>query len=133
MKGCHNVQFSFSTHFDQHFLNELYEGDLKSAEEVFHSSVVQLRQELDDAELLFSKNDITGLRKLFHRIRPLFGYVGLLGTQELVKTFEETCITFRESEGLLSAFESIKTVVWDASSKIAAEKNRLSDYNKQRA
>ena len=132
-KGYHHDTFSFSTHFDRQFLDALYEGDLQSAEEVFHSAVVQIAQELDDAEVLFSNNDITGVRKIFHRIKPLFGYVGLLHIQEQVNAFEEQCIQAPDAELLLDAFKNIKTVVRDASSKIAAEKNRLSDYNKKRA
>jgi hypothetical protein len=133
IKGYHDVQFRFAPHFDQQFLSELYDGDLKSAEEVFQSSIVQITQEMADAEQLFRQNDITGLRKIFHRIKPLFGYVGLLAVQNDVKNFEESCIQFRESQSLLPAFENIKTIVWDASSKIISEKNRLSDFNNQRA
>ncbi len=133
LKGRQQENYQFSIHFDQQFLTELYGDDMRSAEEVFQSSIIQIHQELEVAETLFKKGNITEVRKIFHRIKPLFGYVGLLPVQDYIQTFEDNCIHFREIEGLALAFENLKVIILDASTKISEEKNRLGDYNKRRA
>jgi len=133
VKGRQQENYQFSTDFDQQFLTELYSDDMITAEEVFQSSIIQIHQELEDAEQLFKNGNITEVRKIFHRIKPLFGYVGLLPVQDYIQTFEDNCIHFRELEGLTLAFENVKTIVLEASSKINEEKSKLRDYNKKRA
>lgn len=133
MQGRPNESYQFSDQFDQQFLMELYGDDMKSAEEVFQSSIVQIHQELQEAEKLFISRSITEVRKIFHRIKPLFGYVGLISVQDFIQKFEDNCIHYHEIDGLTLAFENIKEIVQDASGKIREEKERLSAYNKQRA
>ena len=133
LKGCNENDFNFSDHFDHQFLDDLYAGDTISAEEVFQSSLIQIEQELEEAEILYAKGDITGVRKLFHRIKPLFGYVGLLSVQDYVQQFENSCLVIREQEALLTAFNNIKEIIRDASGLIREEKQKLSEYNKRRA
>lgn len=133
LKGYNENNYNFSDHFDHQFLDDLYAGDTKSAEEVFQSSLIQIEQELEEADALYAKGDLTGVRKLFHRIKPLFGYVGLLSVQDYVQQFENSCLVIREQEALLTAFNNIKEIIRDASGLIREEKLKLSEYNKRRA
>ena len=73
------------------------------------------------------------MRKIFHRIKPLFGYVGLMEVQDNIQQFEDNCIHFRDIGSLELAFENVKTIVADAAAKISEERAKLSEYNKQRA
>lgn len=133
MKGSPQKTYQFSSHFDHQFLNELYGDDMRSAEEVFHSALIQIDQEVAEAEKLFKVKNFTEVRKIFHRIKPLFGYVGLMEVQDNIQQFEDNCIHFRDFGSLELAFENVKTIVWEAAVKISEEKGKLSDYNKQRA
>lgn len=133
MKGSPQKTYQFSSHFDHQFLNELYGDDMRSAEEVFHSALIQIDQEVAESEKLFKAKNFTEVRKIFHRIKPLFGYVGLMEVQDNIQQFEDNCIHFRDYESLELAFENVKTIVWEAAVKISEEKGKLSDYNKQRA
>ena len=133
MKGRPQENYQFSNHFDHQFLNELYGDDMKSAEEVFHSALIQIDQEVAEAEKLFVEQNFTEVRKIFHRIKPLFGYVGLMEVQDNIQQFEDNCIHFRDLGSLELAFENVKTIVAEAAAKISEERAKLSDYNKQRA
>ena len=133
LEGCNENLYYFSDHFDHQFLEDLYEGDTKSAEEVFHSSLVQIEHELEEADLLYRNGDITGVRKLFHRIKPLFGYVGLLSVQDYVQEFENSCLVLKDREALFTAFNNIKEIIREASGLIREEKQKLSEHNKRRA
>lgn len=133
MKGSPQETYQFSNHFDHQFLKELYGDDMRSAEEVFHSALIQIDQEVAEAEKLFKVKNFTEVRKIFHRIKPLFGYVGLMEVQDNIQQFEDNCIHFRDFGSLELAFENVKTIVWEAAAKISEEKGKLSHYNKQRA
>ena len=71
------IAFYFSPELDTAFLQELYGDDLQQAEFVFESTVQQLRNELPLVESRFHDGDIAGLKKVVHKMKPLFGYTGL--------------------------------------------------------
>jgi HPt (histidine-containing phosphotransfer) domain-containing protein len=126
-------RFVFSDHFDQHFLSELYGSDFKTAEDVFYSSRQQIRQELHLAGIRFAANEIEEVRRIFHKIKPLFGYVGLMSVQDSIEQFEESCRKAKVAGELSVAFENITTIVREADAIIQEEQARLSAYNNRRA
>ena len=134
MKGYPNASnYHFSPGFDQQFLFELYGDDMKSAEEVFQSAINQIDLDLAEAAALYSSGDITTLRKIFHRMKPLFGYVGLLPVQDYVQQFEDNCIRLRGGDALQLAFDNIVQIVNEAVGSIREEKEKLCSYNRRRA
>lgn len=83
------ISFRFSPELDIDFLQELYGEDLQQAEMVFESSAQQLRTELSLAEARFHDGDIPGLKKAVHKIKPLFGYIGLNKIMSEFAAFEQ--------------------------------------------
>ena len=76
------IVFLFSSELDNTFLQELYSEDLQQAEMVFESSIQQLHHEQQLAEARFYDGDIPGLKKIIHKMKPLFGYIGMTKTME---------------------------------------------------
>jgi hypothetical protein len=127
------TEFVFSDHFHQLYLEDLYDGDLRAAEEIFLSSIRTISSELSVASVLFDQGNVEGVRKVYHKIKPLFGYVGLLSVQEFVQQFEEECTQTAGTSDLLFSFNQINEVVLDAVYLIREEQIKLRTFNNKRA
>jgi HPt (histidine-containing phosphotransfer) domain-containing protein len=125
--------FEYSEKFDRHFLLELYSGDTLTAEEIFGSSISQVRMELTLIESLAVRGDVEGLRRAFHKIKPLFGYTGLLSVQDYVQEFETRCQGSVLMTDLQVAYENIMEIVRDAIEGISREHQKLMEFNNRRA
>ena len=126
-------QYVFSDHFDRQFLEELYAGDTEAAAEVFHASLVQIVDEMKLADEKFADGDITGVRKIYHKIKPLFGYMGLLSVQDFVQHFEDHCRDTVLIADIQTAFENIKEIIRGSLSLAREEHHKLNDHNNRRA
>ncbi|HRP57509.1 hypothetical protein [Agriterribacter sp.] len=127
----HKIAFNFSPELDVAFLLELYGEDLQQAELVFESTVQQLRAELQLAENRFHDGDTAGLKKVIHKMKPLFGYIGLNETMQEFASFEAVCAqaaTMAEAEG---GFHHIRSISLEAIKITENEIKRLKQYNSQ--
>jgi len=74
--------------------------------------------------------DVATLKSTVHKIKPLFGFVGLLSIQSQCLQFEKAC-----EQGSFSAvaadFIPLRSSLLQAKSIIAAERDRLRAYNDQ--
>jgi HPt (histidine-containing phosphotransfer) domain-containing protein len=125
--------FHYSEGFDVRFLEDLYAGDTIMAEEIFHSSLEQLEESICAADLHVILKDIESLRRIMHRMKPVFGYVGLLFVQELVQQFEDRCDPSRKMEELINAWYYLRQIMCDSMRLAKHECVRLSEYNRMRA
>jgi HPt (histidine-containing phosphotransfer) domain-containing protein len=125
--------YRFSDGFDVKFLDDLYTGDTVMAEEVFISSLDQLEESITMADLHVILKDTESLRRVIHRMKPVFGYMGLLFVQELVQQFEERCIPERRMEELENAWHYLRQIMSDAKRQATRECARLQEYNRLRA
>jgi hypothetical protein len=130
-KGDPQILFSFSPELDTDFLRELYVDDFRQAELVFESSLQQLRSEFSLARARFHDGDITGLKKVIHKVKPIFGYVGMNKVQEEYKDFEESCVNARSAADIESGFGLIIGITEQAIQKMETELKRLKQYNTQ--
>ena len=131
--GPKDQVFIFSEYFDISFLEELYNGDLPAAVEVFNSAHIQIVDELGIAAEYFQKGDIVSVKKVYHKIKPLFGYVGLTEVQDFVHRFEERCQNAESIGQLQAAFEHINEIIGEAIIRIQQESERLKDHINKRA
>ena len=125
------ISFRFSPELDIDFLQELYGEDLQQAEMVFESSAQQLRIELSLAEARFHDGDIPGLKKSVHKIKPLFGYMGLNKIMSEFAAFEQECAQANEPALVEPGFQHIRMIAAEALQKVDNEINRLKQYNTQ--
>jgi len=127
----HKILFAFSAELDVEFLQELYGEDLQQAEMVFESSVQQLRNELVLAEARFHAGDTPGLKKVVHKMKPLFGYIGLNEIMQEFAAFEDVCVKAESIAETEKGFNDIATVTEQAIQKIEKEIRRLKQFNTQ--
>jgi len=125
------ISFRFSPELDIDFLQELYGEDLQQAEMVFESSAKQLRIELSLAEARFHDGDIPGLKKSVHKIKPLFGYMGLNKIMSEFAAFEQECAQANEPALVEPGFQHIRMIAAEALQKVDNELKRLKQYNTQ--
>lgn len=125
--------FRFSEGFDVRFLEDLYAGDTLMAEEVFMSSLDQLEESITMADLHVILKDTESLRRVIHRMKPVFGYMGLLFVQELVQQFEDRCDPGRRMDELENAWHYLRQIMSDASRMARKEYTRLNEFNRLRA
>jgi hypothetical protein len=125
-------QYVFSDHFDRQFLEELYAGDTEAAAEVFHASLIQIVDEMKLADEKAIEGDIIGVRKIYHKIKPLFGYMGLLSVQDFVQHFEDQCSDSVLMSDLQIAHDNIKEIIRGSLSLAREEHHKLNEYNNRR-
>jgi hypothetical protein len=120
--------FTFSPPFDSQYLIELYAGDYVMIGETF----TDVLQGYDDfVQQIFSDyehDDRAALKSAVHKIKPLFGFVGLLSLQAQCQEFENSCL--RADPGALAeSFNLLKINFLNTRSLIVAEKARLERFN----
>lgn len=123
-------EFIFNEKIDKDSLSALYEDDYTYIEEIFSITLTQLGPDVAKLREAFQANDLGALRKLVHKIKPSFGFVGLDATQALCKAFEDSCAEANQIEPLRKQFEELYTEVTDATRIIEEELTKLKEHNK---
>ncbi len=123
------ILFRFSPDLDTGFLDDLYGGDFQQAQIIFESTVLQLRNDITLAESIFLSKDVTGLKKIIHKMKPLFGYTGMNETMHLFAGLENDCAAAQTTTELEEKFYHIMAIANRAADKIETEINRLKEHN----
>ena len=123
------ILFRFSADLDTDFLNDLYGDDFQQAQLIFESTAKQLRNDITLAKSTFHDNDVVGLRKAVHKMKPMFGYTGMNETMELFAGFETDCASAQTTTELEKRFYHIIAIVNTAIDKIEIEIIRLKEHN----
>lgn len=122
--------FLFSEPVDGSYLIELYAGDYVMIEETFSDVLGEYDTLIAKVCEAYQAEDIATLKSTVHKIKPLFGFVGLLSIQSQCLHFEKAC-----EQGNFSAvtadFTPLKNSLLQAKSIIEKERDRLQAYNNQ--
>lgn len=98
-------------------------------EEIFSITLTQLKPDIATLRETFESNDLAGLQKAVHKIKPSFGYIGLPETQELCKQFEENCATSSSVSQLVTQYTFLCTRLEESMHIIETEHEKLKKYN----
>lgn len=123
--------FTFSEELDAAFLQELYGDDLQQAEMVFESSVQQIKAEITLAQARFHDGDLQGLKKVIHKMKPLFGYIGMNEVMEEFAVFEKECTEEKTVADVEQKFQYILIATQQSLLKTEKEVQRLKQFNTQ--
>jgi len=123
--------FVFSEGFDRFFLEELYAGDTRMVEQMFGISSTQATLSMDLAGIESRSSDPARLRRVIHHAKPLFGYMGLLSVQDSVQQFEDLCHRETDMSVIRNAFDTLKSIVEEALTRVRHEQSRLQKFNLQ--
>ena len=86
------MNYRFSEQLDQVKLREFYDGDPILASAVFEAFLQEMATALPNLELLFINGTPEEFRRLVHKIRPGFLYVGLTSLYDQLDLIEKACI-----------------------------------------
>lgn len=128
LRSDHNA-FIFNDKIDKELIFSLYEDDFVYIEEIFSITLAQLKPDITVLKEAFENNDLKGLQKAAHKIKPSFGYVGLVQTQELCKQFEAICVTAENTGQLISQYTLLCTRLEESIHIIETEYARIKEYN----
>ena len=121
-------KFIFNSKIDQRWLYSLYEDDYTYIAEVFNNSLDTLKEELPSFSGAFESNDISALKRATHKLKPLFGFAGLLHHQEQMGRFENACSNVSNVENLTMQYIEVIEIVNEGKNIIQEECKRLSDF-----
>lgn len=123
------IPFQFDRRIDAGILYSLYENDYLYIEEIFKTTLTHYDEDVEAFETHYHARSLEGMRKTVHKIKPVFGFVGMPAVQDWCQDFEDKCTAtgdiqeiFSDSEKLLHQFKECKRI-------IEAELQKLSAYN----
>lgn len=76
----------------------------------------------------YEQGDRTALKSAVHKIKPLFGFVGLLTLQADCQDFENSCVD-AEAAALTASYTKLKSKLLNIRALIESEKERLLKFN----
>jgi Hpt domain len=123
-----DTTFSFSPPIDGNYLFDLYAGDYIMIEETFADVLKDYDEFVQAIFSSYQVKNIPALKSAIHKIKPLFGFVGLLSIQAQCQDFETACQRAGIPE-LADSFNSLKISILEARSIVEKEKIRLTAYN----
>jgi HPt (histidine-containing phosphotransfer) domain-containing protein len=121
--------FIFNPEFDVNYLYSLYGEDYNYLQEVFETVLHDYQSLTDNIEYHYSSGNLTALRSAVHKIKPVFGFVGLTSVQQLCQDFEQICSSSSTPDQLVGDFESLKNRFSQSKQIIEEEKKKLELFN----
>jgi HPt (histidine-containing phosphotransfer) domain-containing protein len=86
------VSINYNELIDQAILSSLYENDHAFIQKIFQSFLDNnIDGDLQHIESCFTSGDTEGLRKVVHKLKPAFGFVGLTSVEERCREVELLC------------------------------------------
>lgn len=125
-----NRTFRFSDAINSQYIIELYAGDYVMIEETFTDVLNEYEGFVQRIITTYHEKDRMGLKSAVHKIKPLFGFVGLTPLQTLCLQFENSCLEAADGD-LASSFSVLREQLMEARTIIEKEKMRLMEFNRQ--
>jgi HPt (histidine-containing phosphotransfer) domain-containing protein len=121
--------FVFNAEIDVNYLNSLYGDDYNYMQEVFNTVLDEYVSLTDNIEFSHSSGNLTALKASVHKIKPVFGFVGLTSVQQQCHQFEQICSTVSSPDQLTGEFEELKNKIFQSKLLIEEEKKKLELFN----
>ena len=122
-------KFIFNEKIDSGFLHSLYEDDYPYITQVFSDTIEELENALMAFAMAFNKGEVSGLRTAAHKIKPLFGFTGLLSVQDEVSNFESQCGKVFRVEILSGEYDSLMEEINRSRQILINEQKRLLEHS----
>jgi HPt (histidine-containing phosphotransfer) domain-containing protein len=125
--SSHNA-FVFSDAINSKYIIDLYAGDYVMIEETFADVLHEYDSFVETILTSYHEKNIQALKSAIHKIKPLFGFVGLTGLQTRCLQFENSCMEASEAQ-LAQSFSPLEQQLLEARAIIEKEKIRLTAFN----
>ena len=121
--------FVFSEAVNGQYIIELYAGDYVMIEETFTDVLLEYDTFVQKINTSFHEGDPRVLKSAIHKIKPLFGFVGLTDIQSRCVRFENACAEVDSCSALASEYSSLFGQLVRAKAIIQEEQARLVLFN----
>ena len=121
-------KFKFNEKIDENWLHSLYEDDYAYIAEVFNSGIESFREDLPALTTAFESSDIQALKRSTHKLKPVFGYAGLLFHQEMMARFENACANTSDTSNLTMQYIELLDLIRDGKNILMEDYKRLTDF-----
>jgi hypothetical protein len=134
MNGSTNHKsFIFNEKINAETINALYGDDYLYMEEVFETVLKEYVVLAGNIVASYASKDIPALKAAVHKIKPIFGFVGLTDVQEQFQRFEHVCQTATSFDMINNDYGSLRNKLIDSKSLIEEEKEKLERFNSQKS
>jgi len=121
--------FVFSEAVNGQYIIELYAGDYVMIEETFTDVLLEYDEFVQKINTCFHGGDPRVLKSAIHKIKPLFGFVGLTDIQARCVRFENACQEADSCSALAGEYSSLFEQLVRAKAIIQEEQARLVLFN----
>jgi HPt (histidine-containing phosphotransfer) domain-containing protein len=121
--------FIFNAEIDTNYLQSLYGDDYVYLQEIFATVLNDYESLTDNIEYSYSSGNLTALKAAVHKIKPVFGFVGMTAVQQECQQFENICGTVSSPDMLTRDFELLKNRIFQSKLVIEEEKKKLEIFN----
>jgi HPt (histidine-containing phosphotransfer) domain-containing protein len=128
-----NKSFIFNEKIDLQCINDLYGDDYLYIEEVFVTVLTEYKLLAENITSCYSSQDIPALKSAVHKIKPIFGFVGLTAIQQQCQEFEDLCQDPKSFDLLANDFTELNDNLTMSKSLLEEERKKLELFNRQRA
>jgi hypothetical protein len=122
-------QFIFNEKMDKDTLYGLYTDDFVYIEEIFATTLQHFDADFGAVQLAYESGHVEDLKRSVHKIKPTFGFMGLLETQALCKHLEDECARAASITDITKEYILFKNTVLEAKDIIQSEYLRLKAFN----
>lgn len=123
--------FIFNTEIDPGYLQSLYGDDYVYIQEIFATVLKDYGSLADNIEYSYSSGNLATLRASVHKMKPVFGFVGMTAVQQECQQFENLCEAVASQEMLTRDFEALKNKIFQSRQVIEEEMKKLEIFNSQ--
>ncbi|MBL7698915.1 MAG: hypothetical protein JNK79_12180 [Chitinophagaceae bacterium] len=121
-------KFIFNEKIDEDYLFSLYQDDYEYIVEIFNSSLDSLKEETAHLATAFESSDIGLLKNVTHKIKPIFGFTGLLHHQEMLTRFEQLCANAKGISNVTIQYMEVNELLKEGRSILKDDFNRLTEF-----
>jgi HPt (histidine-containing phosphotransfer) domain-containing protein len=121
--------FIFNEKMDKDTLYGLYTDDFPYIEEIFATTLQHFDTDFGAVQLAYENGNTEDLKRAIHKIKPTFGFMGLLETQAICKKFEDECAGATSITDITNEYTYIKNTLLEAKDIIQSEYQRLKAFN----
>lgn len=121
--------FLFNEQIDSVYMESMYDNDLAYIEEIFQNTQIEIEQSIPIMENAFNSGDIVSLKQTIHKIKPCFGFTGLLHIQNLLQQFEDASSGYDSVEALKLFYNEVRLSIAEGLRIIRHEYIVLKEFN----
>lgn len=121
--------FQFTSVFDSEYIAGLYDADYVWIEEIFGTVLNTYNDDVSAIQQHLSENNLENLRKAVHKIKPAFGFIGMMQMQQKCQLLEDHCKSAASVSEVHNEAVSVLNECRQSQQVIQTEYERLKQFN----